>query len=202
MVPPPGAGLETVIDAVLALAISAAGTTAVNLVALLKVVARAVPFHFTRDVLTKLAPVTVRGKDAAPAVAEAGDKAVTLGAGLSMVKVRAAVEVPPPGAGLSTLTDAVPAFAIAAVGIAAVSLAEFTKVVVKAAPFQRILPPVAKLDPATVNTNDAPPAVADVGETVPNTGRGLLIVKVSALEAPPPGVGLTTVTGTAAAVVR
>ena len=40
-----------------------------------------------------------------------------------------------------------------------------------------------------------PPAVAEDGLRVVRVGTGLLTVKLTALEVPPPGVGLKTVTG-------
>jgi hypothetical protein len=46
----------------------------------------------------------------------------------------------------------------------------------------------------TVNVNAAPPTVAVVGLRLVVAGRGLLTVKVCALEVPPPGVELKTVT--------
>jgi len=47
-----------------------------------------------------------------------------------------AFDVPPPGAGFTTVTSAVPAVATFAAGTIAVSFVEETKVVVKAVPFQ------------------------------------------------------------------
>ena len=57
--------------------------------------------------------------------------------------------------------------------------------------------------PVTVSVKADPPAIAEEGlmPVVVGTGlSGLLIVKVSAPEVPPPGVGLKTVTGTLPAV--
>lgn len=71
-VPPPGAGLKTVTEAVPEVAMSLAGTAAVNCVPLPGVVTSATPFHFTTDVLMKFVPVTVSVKPAPPAVAEEG----------------------------------------------------------------------------------------------------------------------------------
>jgi hypothetical protein len=51
-----------------------------------------------------------------------------------------------------------------------------------------------KFVPFTVRVNAAPPAVALEGESEVALGFGLLMVKVSPLDAPPPGVGFTTVT--------
>jgi hypothetical protein len=94
-----------------------------------------------------------------------------------IVKVRA-LEVPPPGAGLNTVTCAVPATAISDAGIAAVSRVEETNVVTRSAPFQRTTEFVTKPLPFTVNVNAAPPAVRDVGLRLVVVGTGLLIVNV------------------------
>ena len=86
-VPPPGAGFVTVTVAVPAVAISAAVIAAVNCVARTKVVVLAAPLNFTTDVDTKPVPFTVRVKAAPPAVALAGEREVSVGAGLLMVNV-------------------------------------------------------------------------------------------------------------------
>jgi hypothetical protein len=56
------------------------------------------------------------------------------------------------------------------------------------------LDPEVNLLPVTVRVKAAPPAVAEVGEMLERAGTGLLMVKVSAEDVPPPGVGLKTVT--------
>jgi hypothetical protein len=114
------------------------------------------------------------------------------------VKTRA-LEVPPPGVGLKTVTWAVPATAISEVGISAVNRVEETNVVVRFAPFQRTTELPLKPLPLIVSVNADPPAVRDDGFRLEIVGTGLLIVSVSALEAPPPGVGVNTVTWTAPA---
>ena len=86
-VPPPGAGFVTVTLAVPAVAMSAAVIAAVNCVALTNVVVLAAPLNFTTDVDTNPVPLTVRVKAAPPAVALVGDREVSVGAGLLMVKV-------------------------------------------------------------------------------------------------------------------
>src|SRR5262249_20248105 len=58
-VPPPGAGLKTVIESAPAAAMSDAGIAAVNWVEFTKVVVRPAPLTCTTDVETKLLPVTV-----------------------------------------------------------------------------------------------------------------------------------------------
>ena len=83
---------------------------------------------------------------------------------------------------------------MSAAGIAAVNWVEKTNVVVRFDPFQRTTEPATKLVPLTVSVKAAPPAVADAGLRLVVVGAGLLIVKVRALEVPPPGAGLNTVT--------
>ena len=65
-----------------------------------------------------------------------------------IVKVRALDTAPP---GFCTVTEALPAAAISAAGIAAVSWVALTKVVVRFAPFQRTTEPLTKLLPFTVS---------------------------------------------------
>ena len=84
---PFGAGFVTVTVAVPAMAISATVIAAVNWVALTNVVVLAAPLNFTTDVDTKPVPFTVRVKAAPPAVALVGEREVSVGAGLLMVKV-------------------------------------------------------------------------------------------------------------------
>src|ERR1035441_779388 len=72
-VPPPGAGECTVMVVVPALAISAAVTCAVSWVALTNCVSSAVVPQYTVEPLINLLPLTVRVKDAPPAIVYAGD---------------------------------------------------------------------------------------------------------------------------------
>ena len=120
--PPPGAGLNTRTLAGPAAAMSVAGITAVNCVLVTKVVGLSESFHRTTDPLTKFVPVTVRTKAGEPAVAVEGLRLVIVGAALGGVIVNVtALEVPPPGAGLNTVTLAVPAVAMSVAGIEAIS---------------------------------------------------------------------------------
>lgn len=77
-------------------------------VALTKVVARALAPKLTNEVETKPVPFTVRVKAAPPALALVGEMVVIVGAGLFTVKLTG-LEVPPPGAGLVTVTLKLPA---------------------------------------------------------------------------------------------
>ena len=79
--------------------------------------------------------------------------------------------------------------------ICAVNLVALTKVVVRLLPLNVKTEPLTKLLPLMVSVKVVPPTVAVVGERVLVTGTGLLTVKSIALEIPPPGDGLLTVTG-------
>ena len=89
-----------------------------------------------------------------------------------MVKV-SALDVPPPGAGFRTVTLAVPAFAISAAWILAVTCPLFTKVVVRAAPFHMTEHPETKFEPFTVKVKALPPCVALGGDSETKPGSGL-----------------------------
>src|SRR5436189_228988 len=132
--PPPAAGVITVTCGVPAAATSAAAMAAVSCVALTNVVVRAAPFQLTVEPPTKLLPVTVSVKAALPADVLVGDRAARVGDELFTVNVCAA-EVPPPGAGVTTVTCGVPAAATSAAAMAAVSWVALTNVVVRVAPF-------------------------------------------------------------------
>jgi len=71
-VPPPGVGLETEIDAVLALAMLPAETVAVSCELLTKVVASATPFQFTVEPETNPVPLRVRVKLGPPGATALG----------------------------------------------------------------------------------------------------------------------------------
>jgi hypothetical protein len=198
-VPPPGAGVNTVTGIVPANAMSEAGIAALNRVAETNVVVRSSPFQRTTELVTNLLPLTVSVNAAPPAVRDEGLKLVVVGRGLSgtlIVKVWP-LEVPPPGVGLKTVTLAVPAVAMSAARIDAVTWVALTYVVVRFVPFHLTTELEMKLVPFTVSVKADPPAVAELGLRLVVVGRGLsgtLIVKVWALEVPPPGVGLKTVT--------
>src|SRR5262249_16619065 len=81
-VPPPGAGVCTVICAVPAEAMSAGDIAACSCVALTIVVGRAAPFHCTADDAMKLLPFTVSVKPAPPATTRPGASDVAAGIGL------------------------------------------------------------------------------------------------------------------------
>jgi hypothetical protein len=192
-VPPPGAGLDTVTLAVPTLAMSAATMDAVNCVLLTKVVVRLGPFQLTTDVLKKFAPLTLSVNAPPPAAAVTGLKLDIEGTGFFTEK-DCALEVPPPGAGLTTATLTVPAVAMSAAVMAAVTWVPLIYVVVRLDPSHLTTDVPTKFVPLTVSVNAAPPALAIAGLRLDSAGTGLFTEKACALEVPPPGDGLTTVT--------
>jgi hypothetical protein len=91
-----------------------------------------------------------------------------------IVKVTGVTDVPPPGAGVTTVTLAVPAVAMSAAPIVAVSWLVLTKLVVRATPFHCTVDVPMKLVPFTVSVKPAPPAVADEGLMLVVVGAGLV----------------------------
>ena len=107
---------------------------------------------------------------------------------LAMVNV-CAFDVAPQ---LTTVTDAVPAVAINAAGTVAVSSVEETNVVVSAVPFQFTIEVETKFVPFTVTVKSGPPGATQVGLMVVMDGVAV-IVKITAFDVPPQGLGFTTV---------
>ena len=68
-----------------------------------------------------------------------------------------AFEVPPPGAGVTTVTGTLPGVTMSLAGIAAVTWPALTNVVVRATPFQRTSEVPTKLLPFTVSVKRGPP---------------------------------------------
>ena len=101
---------------------------------------------------------------------------------------------------MTTVTEAVPAMAMSAAEMEAVSLVLLANVVVRGDPFQSTTEPATKFEPFTVSVKAGPPAVALVGEIELIAGTGLLMVNVIAFDVPPPGGLFTTVTEAVPAV--
>ena len=173
LVPPPGAGFETVTRNEPVIVRKLLGTVAVNCVELMNAVVSGWLFHSTTEVLTKLLPVKVSVKAGLPAVTDVGEIEVRPGKGLLMVNVRAAFDVPPPGVGLTTVTDAVPAVKTSVAGTVAVNCVALTKIVVSGVPFHCTTDPFTKLLPFTVRVNAKSPPVAKVGVSEVGKGKGL-----------------------------
>jgi len=88
-VPPPGDGLDTVMDAVVAMAMCEAGTVAVNCEPETNVVANDVPFQLTTDALTNPVPLTVTVKPPPPGATLMGTRGwFTRGTGLVWANAR------------------------------------------------------------------------------------------------------------------
>src|SRR5215813_12332675 len=102
--------------------------------------------------------------------------------------------------GFATVTCAVPAAAMSAAAIAAVSCPALTNVVLRALPFHRTLAPLTKFEPVTVSVNPAPPACAELGDREASVGPGAVIVKDRALDTDPPGLATVTCAAPAAAM--
>jgi len=167
---------------------SDAGIEAVSWVLLTNVVDRSLPFQRAAEPETKLEPFTVKVKAGPPAVALEGDKDVKLGTRLVIVNVTA-LEVPPPGEGLKTVTLAEPAVATSAAAIVAVNRVLLINVVILLPAFHWTVEALTKPVPLTVSENAPPPAVAEAGLRLVIAGTGLsgvLIVKVWATDVPPP----------------
>ena len=110
--PPLGCGFTTTIGSAPELATSVASTATAKVVELTKPVLRLMPLTDTEDTETKLFPVTKSVKLPVPAVTPEGESDVICGTGLGpalIMNVRGFV-VPPPGVGVVTVTNAVPAF--------------------------------------------------------------------------------------------
>ena len=127
----------------------------------------------------------------------------TAGATIALIVNVTAFDVPPPGAGLATVTGTAAAVAMSAAAIAALSCVALMKVVTSALPLKLATELFTKFEPLMVKVNAPDPATAVAGSSAVIAGTGLFAaetVKVTAFEAPPPGVGLATVTGSDPAV--
>jgi hypothetical protein len=129
-VPPPGAGVFTVMGKFPTAVMSETRICAVTFVALTNAVVRAAPLNQTTELLLKFVPLTVNVNAGSPAILLVGDNVVTVGTGLFTAKLSAGVDAPPPGVGFVTLTRIVLAAAISEAAIEAVSCPELTMVAV------------------------------------------------------------------------
>ena len=90
-----------------------------------------------------------------------------------------AFDVPPPGLGFTTVTEAGPAVAMSGAGTVAVSCVEETNVVVREVPPQRTVEVETKFVPVTVNVKPVLPAVTQLGLIEVVVGSRLLMVITS-----------------------
>ena len=137
-VPPPGAGVNTVMLSAPELTRSLARMVAVSWVADTNVVARLLPLTRTTEAGVKLLPVAVRVKAAPPAPAVAGLKLVSVGAGGGAVATRFTVFelqlLPTQLGGLATLTATLPVEAMSAASTAMVNCVGETALTVRDCP--------------------------------------------------------------------
>jgi hypothetical protein len=92
-IPPPGAGFVTVIEAVVAEAVSEAEMLAVTCDSLTSLVGRGLPFQFTTEPETKPVPLTVSVNPGPPGtVADGTNGALTKGTRLAVVPANPTLE--------------------------------------------------------------------------------------------------------------
>ena len=72
-------------------------------------------------------------------------------------------EVPPPGPGLTTVTNAVPTWALSEAGMAARNCEPLTIVVTRGLPFHVTTEPGTNPVPLTVSVKSGPPGMVQVG---------------------------------------
>jgi hypothetical protein len=179
---PVALGFTTRIEAVPTLAMRPAGTTALSDVVLVKVVVRALAFHWTADCAQKFVPVTLSVKAGEPAVALAGFSEVMAGPGGLTAKF-AAADVPglqPAAVGLVTVTATDLGEATSEVGIAALSDVELTKLVTTEVPPKLTEDWLQKPVPETFSVNGALPATIDCGVSVVTVTAGATVDIVQA----------------------
>src|SRR5690606_20638897 len=117
---------------------------------------------------------TINVNGPSPAATDAGDRLAATGAGFGagvIVNV-AAFDVPPPGAGVDTTTDALPTDATSDAAIAAVNRVGDTNVVGRSAPFQSTFEAETKPLPSTVSVKAPAPASAELGSSARIEGTG------------------------------
>jgi hypothetical protein len=173
-VPPPGAGVTTVTATEFEVVRSAVLSEVRSWVALTNVVGRLAPPHWTMEEATNPLPFTVSVRPALPAAALAGDRLLATGTPAVTAKFTEP-DVPPPGAGVNTVTGIARGAARSAAEMAARSCVALTNVVVRSAPFQRTTEEATKPLPFTVRLVAPAPARAALGERLLTTGTGALV---------------------------
>ena len=112
------------------------------------------------------------------------------------------LDVPPPGAGLTTATFPVPGVAISEAVRAIVSSVLLTNAVVRLAELNVPTEVDTKPVPLSVRVKAGPPAGAVAGWSDVSVGAGLPMPKLSVFDTPPAGGGLKTATCAVPGVVR
>ena len=92
-----------------------------------------------------------------------------------------ALDVPPPGEGLTTATAADPAETMSPAGIDAVKWVLSIKVVGRLRPFQVTIELETKFEPVTARMKPGPPTLTELGLSPVTAGKGLLILSVKGL---------------------
>jgi hypothetical protein len=138
-------------------------------VELTKVVGRAAPFHRTTEDDTKLVPVTVRVNPGPPRSVRVGLSAFSDGTGFRTDSVKAFDATV---LGDETEMLRVPARAMSAAGMVAVSLVTDTKVVGRALPLTRTTAVGSKFVPFTVSMKSDPPPPIWLGLMLVSVGIG------------------------------
>ncbi len=165
--PPPGIGLFTVMFNVPLWAKSLAGRAALSDVELTWVVARELPLTRTVELVLKFVPVTLRVAAALPAGTLEGERLLAPGTGLLTINVVTREGLPP---GFPTVTNGVPATAMALAGIAACNSVELTNAAETTPDLKVTTEPEVNPVPVRISVNAGPPAVALAGTNAPITG--------------------------------
>ena len=145
---------------------------------------RGLAFQSTTEVLANPEPFTVNVKSPVPAGVADGESELRLGTPPVISNVKA-LEVPPPGEGLNTVTEALPVLATSEAVIEAVNWVALTNVVVRLEPFHRTTELEMKEEPVTVSVKSASPAFALVGLSDVILGTGFCGVGVPPPPPPP-----------------
>lgn len=180
--------MKTLIVSVPSTAISLAGIAAVNCVAPRKVVVRFELLNCTTELERKFVPSTVSVNAESPACLLIGEMLVIVGTGFS-TENDWLPDVPPPGALFVTVKLLVPNAAPTLIVMFAVRLSERLTVVeftTMLSPTFTLLTPVMKPDPVnpTFSVCNRFPLV---GFRLTKVGAGLLTVKLTFTDVPPPG---------------
>ena len=111
------------------------------------------PFHCTCEADRNPEPVTVSVNAPDDTLADAGRIEASAGVGFAVIANETEEDVPPPGAGVTTVTAAVPVLLRSDARIAAVNCVALTKVVTRLAPFHCTCEVAMKPLPFTVKVN-------------------------------------------------
>lgn len=163
--------------------------------------ARADPFHNTCEEAMNPLPITETLKAVDPKPAEEGRIEAIEGAGFAAIVKEIALDVPPPGAGFTTVIAAVPVLARSAAVTAAANCVALTNVVTRLDAFHCTCEEATNPLPLKVSVNAPELLIAEAGRIELSVGAGLAVMmKFAPADDPPPGDGFTTATVAAPAV--